>query len=516
MAYIMKRSRGDQIRWVIRWNDPFKGKGKAGEREVDCETGDHAKAIAASGAGCDERVALVSGAYNQTLRAQLLKYYNALERERVVEGAGYEAIGRRPLYETPIDRLLDDFLKYMHEQVAIREIHGRKRGRATRTLETYEQTFRRFREFLKARGQSALMTGELEAALFRDFRNWLDSCRSRQNGSPLSLATVNMIVRCMRCFVGYFCQDEDTRPYFRSSEKGLRRALGPAQSAPGQPKYFDNEDLKRLFAAALDRDAAGAVTVRRRKPGAAADEEFEMQRDLTPAFPWVAMLALTGARVHELEGLLWGDLDLERGTMVIRADIALKTGRPRIFAFADKRWSVAPTVLEYLKGLKALRERDLSNAAARVDLAGRCVLPANGVNGDATFPRKVFKDVVRRAGLKLTAKDLRSNFCSRMVAQGHSPAIVGMLVGHSAEVESAHYLTYPYDPQTGLVLSDAMGVTAYIQAATSRVQAQLGQGGEPSTCHMVENADRPKLIVEVSDELRPTREGDQGSDSGAK
>jgi len=412
----------------------------------------------------------MNGAFNQPLRALLLRCYNALEQERMRQSTMYGGVGRRPLYETPMDSLLNEFLTYMRQQVELRAIHGRRRGRAKRTLEGYELAFRRFNEFLKARGQSALMTGNLESALLRDFRGWLDTCRSRHNNEPLSLATVNMIVRCMRCFVGYFCQDEDSRPYFRSTEKSLRKALGPAQSAPGQPKYFSNSEIRAVFVAALARDGDSKVVIQRRKPGAHTFEQFEMELDLTPVFPWVAMLKLTGARRHELEGVKWSDLDLDRGFLVIRADVAKKTGRPRMFAFADKRWSVAPCLVYYLKALKARRQAERVSTRQSEDVADQCILPPNGMDGRATFPRKVFEDVTRRAGVKLTAKNLRSNFCTRMVAQGYPPAIVAMLVGHSAEVESDFYLTYPHDPQTGLALSDAMGVTEFIQTATERLR----------------------------------------------
>lgn len=118
----------------------------------------------------------------------------------------------------------------------------------------------------------------------------------------------------------------------------------------------------------------------------------------------------TGARRGEINGLLWGDVDLKKGRATLHAT-----------KNTDKRTLVlVPAVVEELKKLPR-----------RID-SGR-IFDSPNPEGKRTFPNfnRAWDDVRDRAKLKnFRFHDLRHTFASRMAMNGYSlPEIAGAL-GH--------------------------------------------------------------------------------------
>lgn len=145
----------------------------------------------------------------------------------------------------------------------------------------------------------------------------------------------------------------------------------------------------------------------------------------------------TGMRQGELLALRWGDVDLDRRTLQVRASLqraaeGFEFGEPKT---ASSRRGVALTQA----ATTALRRHRAAQASERLRVgaawADLGLVFANEVGG-ALDPRNVlrrsFYPLLKRAGLpRIRFHDLRHTAATLMLAQGVHPKIASEMLGHS-------------------------------------------------------------------------------------
>lgn len=232
------------------------------------------------------------------------------------------------------------------------------------------------------------------------------------------------------------------------------------------PERFSPDELQALVRAAIELDRRGAVEVVRRKRGSETVERFQQHAIRTPLLPWVAVLMLTGCRVHEAEGLRWSDVNLDNGAVIFRSR---KTGMERIMLLDDPLNRVSPALLAMLRRWRIDRPKAL------------IVLPEDGDCGEAVFPKHPWSALCHAAGVKVRPKALRSNWVSYMAALGRRASDVALMAGHGVAVMERHYLSYAHARLAGGTLDDAMGVGALL----ADFQATVPAGAASSTLRLV-------------------------------
>lgn len=177
------------------------------------------------------------------------------------------APGRPVRIDTPLDAQMEDFL--VHLGVELR--------RSARTTDAYRRDLRRYRAHLLARGHDSLSADRADVVAFREMLE----------GSGLAAASVTRTMVCVRNYHRWLAIE------------GLRADDPAADIAPGRvpdalPKALSEEHIEALFAtvaADLRADPLNALAMR--------DEAL------------LETLYGTGARVSEVTGVSFGDLDLD-------------------------------------------------------------------------------------------------------------------------------------------------------------------------------------------------------------
>lgn len=450
MAFITKAKRGGKPRWRLIWKDATRGAGRVSRRWADCVGGDHREAMIAAGLPPDERAALALGATNATLRAKLVRCYEALERERARDAARAGGPGRGTRCGTPLLDKLDEVLEGIQADVAARAARGGRAGKSPATLATYREAVTKLRDYLRQTGLERVTTGEVSRDLLRGFRDHLSRATSPSMGMPLAPGTVNRHTGSLRALIGRFQDDDDPRPFFRMSGESIRRSLAKVDDARKLPECFSSDELGAFLEAAWAMDHREAVKVVRRKPRSDRVESFDQSVSVTPLFRLVAILMLTGCRRHEALGLRWRDVDLDQGTIVIRSR---KTGHERMLPLEDDRHPVSPGLLALLRCWR-LQEPEAT-----------FVLPANGRGGVPTFPKKPWAELRTASGIDIKPKALRSNWVTYMIGLGRPSSIAAVWAGHSPAVLEKCYLGFSRLHKGGRDLDEAMGLTSAIRLA---------------------------------------------------
>ena len=181
----------------------------------------------------------------------------------------------------------------------------------------------------------------------------------------------------------------------------------PARGVKRRPdrrheRFLSEAELARLGDALREAEAAGAST---------------------KGCNIIRLLALTGARKGEIEGLRWDQVDLERGFLVLGNT---KTGR-----------SVRPLSAAAMALLAGLPRED-----------SPYVFPADwSVSGFYTGAFKLWERVRGAAGLDgVRLHDLRHTAASVAVIGGASLPIVGKLLGHALPSTTARYAHLSENP----------------------------------------------------------------------
>ena len=160
----------------------------------------------------------------------------------------------------------------------------------------------------------------------------------------------------------------------------------------------------------------------------------------------IRLLAFTGARRSEIEGLKWSEVDLERS--VLRLDDS-KTGAKLI--------PLAPAAKLILAD------------APRIE-GSPYVFPAATGEGHYQGLGKVWQAVRKAAGLEdVRLHDLRHTFASFGAAGGLSLPIIGKLLGHSQAATTQRYAHLADDPVARAADQVGNAVAAAMEGAPSEV-----------------------------------------------
>lgn len=148
------------------------------------------------------------------------------------------------------------------------------------------------------------------------------------------------------------------------------------------------------------------------------------ERRLIPEYAAIIrMLALTGARKGEIEGLRWSEVDLERAIITKQQS---KTGRKTI--------QLGSAALEMLRDLEQGRSSEW-------------LFPNYNGKGHLKDTSRIFKILANEAGIEgVRLHDLRHTFASIGAASGLGLAIVGSILGHASASTTSRYAHLADDP----------------------------------------------------------------------
>jgi integrase len=155
-------------------------------------------------------------------------------------------------------------------------------------------------------------------------------------------------------------------------------------------------------------------------------------------YPLLVLALGTGMRRGELLGLRWADVDLERGTVTVRASLSRVGGElVRDTTKNDKVRRVSPPA----SVIAALREHRKAMSAERLQPPSGLVFTTGdargrGHGGKAIEPRNLlrwYKAALRSAGLPdIRFHDLRHSVATILLEAGVHPRVVMEILGHSA------------------------------------------------------------------------------------
>jgi len=190
-----------------------------------------------------------------------------------------------------------------------------------------------------------------------------------------------------------------------------------------EPRMLTDEERSKLFDALEARDQ-----LLREERESANQWRQERRYTMLPELiyygdhltPIVLTAYYTGMRRGEIFSLMWGDVDLESGTIIIRAENA-KTSQTR-------KIPVSEELLEVIRNWRAQN----SNVAGYV-YPGKYGTRLDNIQKSWNGLRKNF-------GLqRVRIKDLRSDFGSRLANNGVDLAVAQRLLGHSSPVVTMRY-----------------------------------------------------------------------------
>ena len=213
------------------------------------------------------------------------------------------------------------------------------------------------------------------------------------------------------------------------------------------------------------------------------DEEQRLIATARPWMQWLIVAALeTGARLGELLGLQWRDMDLERGEVTIRAENA-KDGENRRIPVSDRLRAILAMVPRHDPAGDPFGARSFifgNEIGERRRATGKAwqttVLKANGYTPQWSKSTKsllaVSQEAYRRVDLHF--HDLRHEAASRWLEAGMELHHIQALLGHASLSTTAIYLN-----ATGLGLRDAM----------RRVDARRAEQDQPQPMPTAERQD---------------------------
>lgn len=156
--------------------------------------------------------------------------------------------------------------------------------------------------------------------------------------------------------------------------------------------------------------------------GAACDE-LEVEGANRKGIDIPRLWALTGCRRQEIAELNWGEVDFERGLLVLADSKTGKSARPL--------GGAAVTILQRIE-----RSPDSDY-----------VFPADTGDGAFQGAKGIWCKIMARAGLKgVTPHTLRHTLASMAISSGEPMAMTGAILGHSNPRSTAIYAHVDYDP----------------------------------------------------------------------
>jgi len=173
------------------------------------------------------------------------------------------------------------------------------------------------------------------------------------------------------------------------------------------------------------------------------EELNETARD----FFWLALY--TGARRSNVQAMAWQQINLERGTWEIPDT---KSGKPQTVYLPEPAREI----------LRARKQAAEAEAEQKEKTMSAWVLPGTGKTGHLKEPKKAWKRIVTRAGLRdVRIHDLRRTLGSWQAATGASLPVIGKSLGHRQQSTTQIYARLDLDP----VRESVDRATAAIRAA---------------------------------------------------
>jgi integrase len=226
----------------------------------------------------------------------------------------------------------------------------------------------------------------------------------RPKMAPSSLAT---IMRLGSAIVGH--AEIDNNPFAGPRGKAKRRSRRGVVAA-GPKRNLSPEDLDALVAGATD-----------------------LQR------PLLAMLAETGARVSEIVGLVWNDIDLDAPTVRFSAQLVGGERAPLKSEAQRNPLALSERLTELLRQHRQVQmERGVYGRDAFVFAS------ANGLPMDRRRVHRIAQAAARKAhlivkGETVRVHDLRAAFACRQLEAGTGVNVVQSMLGHSSPAMTLSY-----------------------------------------------------------------------------
>ena len=254
--------------------------------------------------------------------------------------------------------------------------------------------------------------------------------------------TAAALARAERRLAKAQAKNADTAPAERKLAEILER-VAVSESAGIRSVNAAIRSLRTLFKFAQSRGYVSqnvATFVHKLKPGKAPDKPMEaavltpveitaLIAATAPAPDWrpaIAVLAYGGLRIGELLGLTWGDIELNRGRLLVRRQLCGDTGVLREPKTArSQRFVELPSAT-----ISALKAWKLKCPKGELELVFPNTEggPANHYN----FRGRVFVPALRRAGLRrVRVHDMRHTCASLLIAAGCDIAAVSRQLGHA-------------------------------------------------------------------------------------
>ena len=231
---------------------------------------------------------------------------------------------------------------------------------------------------------------------------------------------------------------------------------------------------------ALDRSERPQSDQRERRVLAAGELDAVLATGREPYRLAFALAAMTGARLGEVLGLRWRNIDLDAGTATIDGQLDRRGERVPCKTSRSERTVELPGALT-----AQLREHKLRSTASRGDDYVLCSRTGRGL--DHRTVTRAFADAVARAGVadpSPTFHDLRHSFASRFIASGGDLVTLSAHLGHRTPAITASAYSHEFERSARSgerrARLDAMfgaGVAVPV-AVTDRSAPQQTDGGE--------------------------------------
>jgi len=155
-------------------------------------------------------------------------------------------------------------------------------------------------------------------------------------------------------------------------------------------------------------------------------------------YPLFAALLYTRARLGELLGAPWSDIDLDAGTLVVQQTLEKSETAPRFGTTKSKRSRrtipLPPELVTILRHWKATQnEERLFLGTAYRDYGLAFTIPGGGPINEDNLRNQPFARLVKLAGVRaVRIHDLRHCYANTLLADGVPLKTVSELLGHSS------------------------------------------------------------------------------------
>ncbi|HEY2598431.1 MAG TPA: tyrosine-type recombinase/integrase [Candidatus Dormibacteraeota bacterium] len=301
----------------------------------------------------------------------------------------------------------------------------------------------KLRQLLRDRDQGVAV-GAPSVSLANYLARWLDEA-ARLKLRPRTFASYDLNVRRLNPLIGRVRLNQLTPQIIQGAYARLLQQ-GLAPRTVRQTHVVLHSALRQAMRwGMVGRNAADGVIIPRPEPSEMATLSAAQLQTLFTSTEgeathalWV-LLATTGLREGEALGLTWPDLDLERGTLVVRRALQRHAGVGYVMVDPKTTKSrrtihLSRIAVEALRGHRAW-QRELRLAAGSSWNASFGDLVFSSRTGgpfNVSWLTQVFRRELAKAGLpKIRIHDLRHTAATLLLTRGVHPKVVQDMLGHS-------------------------------------------------------------------------------------